>query len=94
MPQTIKQNKRDTLKLNLMVVGESGLGKTTFLNSLLGRYVPSIDVSTRRAINEKTNHISQIGTFEILTESGDNLVCDILYTLITSISYMLTNFLF
>ena len=78
MPQTIKQNKRDTLKLNLMVVGESGLGKTTFLNSLLGRYVPSIDVSTRRAINEKTNHISQIGTFEIVTESGDNLVSHIL----------------
>ena len=90
MPQTIKQNKRDTLKLNLMVVGESGLGKTTFLNSLLGRYVPSIDVSTRRAINEKTNHISQIGTFEIVTESGDNLV-SVLYNHSYLISYMLTN---
>ncbi len=57
-----------------MVVGESGLGKTTFLQTLLGKYVAVTDPTPRQSINEKTNHISQIGTLELTSEIGDQIV--------------------
>ena len=79
MPQLVKQVKRDKVRLNVMVVGESGLGKTTFLNCLLGRYdlkhkeVIVSDKTSHLTIEDKTNNIEKVGKFELISENGDSL---------------------
>ena len=73
MPQKIKQNKRDKVRLNLMVIGESGLGKTTFLECLLRKYDPNTDSELQTSIADKTNNIEKVGNFELVSENGDAL---------------------
>jgi septin family protein len=71
----IKPAKRDKLRFNLLVVGESGIGKTTFLEALLRRYVENITVDPADLpIGEKTLKIEKVGKFEVSTETGDGLV--------------------
>ena len=57
------------------MVGQSGVGKTTFLQSLLRRYVDDCKVESPEVpINEKTLSIAKVGSFEVSTETGDSLV--------------------
>ena len=61
--------------LLLQVVGETGLGKTTFLQALLRKYVDECKVeSPELPITDKTISIAKVGKFEVLTETGDALV--------------------
>jgi septin family protein len=69
------------------VVGESGIGKTTFLNSLLRRYIDNFSLplepvaSATTTDDKKSVDITNLGQFEILTDAGDGLVCTCAYIL-------------
>ena len=64
----------------LQVVGESGLGKTTFLNALLRRYHENIIIASPEvSITEKTLQIQKVGEIEVKTETGDGVVRHTLY---------------
>lgn len=52
-------------RFNIMVVGESGLGKTTFLHALLRRYV-SVYFQDPKQLLKKTVEIVEIGQFDIV----------------------------
>jgi GTPase SAR1 family protein len=57
------------------VVGESGIGKTTFLQALLRRYVDNVVIASPEVpTGEKTLQITKVGAFEVMTEIGDGLV--------------------
>eukprot|EP01041_Mallomonas_annulata_P009136 gene9136-18926_t len=64
-------------RFNIMVVGESGQGKTTFLKALLKRYVKDLVVTSNIHGDRpsKTVEISEIGSFIVDTDVGECDVC-------------------
>ena len=71
--QRIEHIKRDPLRFNILVVGESGLGKTTFLVTLLKKYCSDLEqlAPRLRSPPHKTIEIGEIGRFLLKTTSGD-----------------------
>jgi len=67
----VKVGKLKLFRFNIMVAGESGQGKTTFLKALLRKYVRGINISTLDGKTTKTVEISQIGSFIVDTDVGE-----------------------
>jgi ABC-type glutathione transport system ATPase component len=55
-------------------VGESGIGKTTFLHAMLRNY-KKMGIAYRSQKTEKTLRLNQLGQFNLMTNSGNMLVC-------------------
>ncbi len=51
------------------VVGETGLGKSTFLHALLRRYVSSVYLQESAESLKKTVDIVQVGYFDVMDDS-------------------------
>lgn len=64
---SVSLGHQEPIRFNLMVVGESGTGKTTFLHALMRKYVPehSIDIAN---LNSKTVAITKLGSFELKSD--------------------------
>jgi septin family protein len=77
MVQRIKQILRDNVRLNIMVIGESGLGKTTFLQTLMDRYSKNEIASQKekiKAIRDQTTEVTEVGKFKMVSTIGDIVV--------------------
>lgn len=74
MSATIRPSKRDPLRFNIMVVGESGLGKTTFLHALLRKYADNVSIASHDiALGENTIKIARVGNFQLATDNKDSV---------------------
>jgi ABC-type glutathione transport system ATPase component len=56
------------------LVGESGAGKTTFLQSLLGHYIPGNNKENLLQNDHHSNEIAPVGKYHIESETGDVMV--------------------
>ena len=64
--------KGKRIRVNIMVAGESGQGKTTFLKCLLQNYASDAELQNQLMLEkvEKTVRISQIGSFSLEADVG------------------------
>jgi septin family protein len=72
--QSICPLDRDRVRFNMMVVGESGLGKTTFLMTLFKRYIDN-NVNPKKVDGpfKKTVSIKEVGRFKTTTSNNDGV---------------------
>lgn len=74
MNETVVVGKGKRFRFNVMVVGESGQGKTTFLKTLLRKYcgeTVNVDPAAQNLRSKKTVEIANIGSFVVKTDVGD-----------------------
>jgi len=76
----IAAGKHDPIRFNLLVLGESGLGKKSFLKSLFRKYATAdqiFDLQSFAGTQSQEVNIAENGSFEIETETGT--ICFHLY---------------
>ncbi|KAI9350203.1 septin B [Obelidium mucronatum] len=66
--QRVRRSKRKPYVFNLMVVGDSGLGKTTFLNSLFNAPLSEDISSTKKSLAETKTVNMQPTTYELVED--------------------------
>lgn len=71
MREKISIGKHEPIRFNLMVAGESGLGKSTFIHTLLSSYLDEQDLPRQSQTNSKTIAISRVGSFQVDTDTSE-----------------------
>ena len=66
----INVGKQEPTRFNLPIIGEGGLGKRTFLKSMLKAYAQEVLIKTTEVELESIK-INEYGSFDISSETGD-----------------------